>query len=131
VIPIWVNFGGSFNKRCWSILLSFDIFTAFCYMYFCGHWVYFYRFGMLYQEKSGTSNANRSQEDEFSTVQKNVTFIHTYVPTYAILVSRNSLLTDALLLEYQSTAGLPDFSCCNTPKWENIYQITTEYTKWR
>jgi hypothetical protein len=24
-------------------------------------------------------------------------------------------------------SGLPDFSWCNIPKWENIYQRTTEY----
>jgi hypothetical protein len=29
------------------------------------------------------------------------------------------------------TPRLPDFSFFNIPKWENIYQITTKYTKWR
>jgi hypothetical protein len=32
-IPTWVNFGGSTNGRCWSILLPFDI--------LCNHLVYF------------------------------------------------------------------------------------------
>jgi hypothetical protein len=27
--------------------------------------------------------------------------------------------------------GLPDFSQRNVPKWENLYIITTKYTKWR
>jgi hypothetical protein len=27
--------------------------------------------------------------------------------------------------------GLPDFPWCNLPNWENIYQITTKYTKQR
>jgi hypothetical protein len=32
-IPIWVNFGGSCNGRCWSILWPFGLFY--------GHWVNF------------------------------------------------------------------------------------------
>jgi hypothetical protein len=32
---------------------------------------------------------------------------------------------------YFCSPGLPDFSCCNMPKWENMYQITTRYAKWR
>jgi hypothetical protein len=51
-IPIWVNFGGSCNGRCWYILRQFGL--------FCGHlvrfmviWYVFSRFGMLYREKSG------------------------------------------------------------------------------
>jgi hypothetical protein len=59
-IPLWVNFDGSRNGRCWcmyfmaiwSVVRTIDI--------FCGHLVYFtviwytyYRLGMLYQDKSG------------------------------------------------------------------------------
>jgi hypothetical protein len=44
-IPIWVNFGGPCNGRCWYILWRFGIFFPF--------WYIFTRFGMLYQDKSG------------------------------------------------------------------------------
>jgi hypothetical protein len=58
-IPIWVNFGGSCNGRCWYILWPFGMFygillyfTAIWYTLwpfgiFYGHWVYFHRFGMF------------------------------------------------------------------------------------
>jgi hypothetical protein len=60
-IPIWVNFGGSCNGRCWylycmdvwSIFWNFsDIFNVHL-VYFVVIWYIFPRFGMLYQEKSG------------------------------------------------------------------------------
>jgi hypothetical protein len=51
-IQIWVNFGVSYNGRCWYILGTFGI--------FCGNlvnsvpiWYIFPRFGMLRQVKSG------------------------------------------------------------------------------
>jgi hypothetical protein len=63
-IPIWVNFGGSCNERCWYILWLFGIFYG-QLVYFVAIWyilwpyrtssgylVYFIRFGMLYK-KSG------------------------------------------------------------------------------
>jgi hypothetical protein len=52
-IQIWVNFGGSFNRRCWYILWPFGIFQdhivylmaiwyiSRSYSKFCGHLVYF------------------------------------------------------------------------------------------
>jgi hypothetical protein len=51
-IAIWVNFGGSFNGRCLSILWPFDIFYAHL-VYFDEIWYIFPRLGILYQEKSG------------------------------------------------------------------------------
>jgi hypothetical protein len=57
-IPIWVNIEGSCNGRCWFILWYLVYFTALLCI-FCGNLVYFvviwyiFRFGMLYQEKSG------------------------------------------------------------------------------
>jgi hypothetical protein len=57
-IPIWVNFGGSCNGRCWYIIWPFGLFYG-CLVclwpfdIFYGYLVYFSRYGMLYQEKSG------------------------------------------------------------------------------
>jgi hypothetical protein len=57
-IPFWVIFGRSCNVRYLYILWTFDIFYAqlvniIALCLFCGHLVYFSRFGMLYQEKYG------------------------------------------------------------------------------
>jgi hypothetical protein len=52
-IPIWLNFGRSCNGRCWSILWPFGIGILRPFGIFYGYLVYFPRFGMLYQEKSG------------------------------------------------------------------------------
>jgi hypothetical protein len=64
---IWVNFEGSCNGRCWYqyFMAIWYIFPVLVYL-FCGHLVYFSRFGvfyghlvffpvfgMLYKEKSG------------------------------------------------------------------------------
>jgi hypothetical protein len=60
-IPIWVNFGGSCNGRCWhvygywvhfTVLRSFVIFYGHL-VYFVVIWYIFPRFGSLNQEKSG------------------------------------------------------------------------------
>jgi hypothetical protein len=58
-MPIWVNFGGSCDGRCWYVLWPFGLFyshlaclTGF-FGIFYGNLVYFPRFGKLYQEKSG------------------------------------------------------------------------------
>jgi hypothetical protein len=48
-IPIWVNFGGSFNNGSFVAIRS--IFPPFGI--FCGHLEYFPRFGKLHKEKSG------------------------------------------------------------------------------
>jgi hypothetical protein len=53
-IPIWVNFGGSCNGRCWFIFWPFGLFynyrvyfvAIFGIMY--GHLVYFCHFGIMY-----------------------------------------------------------------------------------
>jgi hypothetical protein len=42
---IWVNFAGHCNGTCWYIMGPFGIFY--------GNLAYNFRFGMLYQEKSG------------------------------------------------------------------------------
>jgi hypothetical protein len=44
-IQIWVKFGGSCTGRCWFILWTLGIVR--------GNLVYFSRFGILYEEKSG------------------------------------------------------------------------------
>jgi hypothetical protein len=49
-IPIWVNFGGSCNGRCWYILMAiWSILGPFGI--FCGHLVYF---PVLYKENLAT-----------------------------------------------------------------------------
>jgi hypothetical protein len=52
-IPIWANFGVSCNGRCWHILWTFGLFYW--------HMVYFSRFGMLCQEKSGNPDFGDGQ----------------------------------------------------------------------
>jgi hypothetical protein len=57
-IQIWVNFGESCNGSCWYILWTLGPFYGLCYI-LCtfgivhGTLVYFSRFGILYEEKSG------------------------------------------------------------------------------
>jgi hypothetical protein len=59
----WVNFGRSCNGRykciSWYILRPFDIFCS-----FCGHLVYFSRFGMLYQEKCGKPGHHHQHDNK-------------------------------------------------------------------
>jgi hypothetical protein len=54
-IPIGVNFGVLVNfTAIGSILLPFRLFNGHLVSMFCGHFgIYFSRFGMLEQEKSG------------------------------------------------------------------------------
>jgi hypothetical protein len=58
-IPLWVNFGGSYNGRCWCILWLFGLFSSFWYILwpFGIFLVIWYipppRFGMFCKEKSG------------------------------------------------------------------------------
>jgi hypothetical protein len=57
-IPMWVNFGGPYNKKCWYILWSIGIFCRpFGIFWPFGSivviWYIFPHFGILYQEKSG------------------------------------------------------------------------------
>jgi hypothetical protein len=68
---IWVKFGGSCNVKCWYILYIFDLFYAHLMLfyvhlvYFVVIWYMFPRFGILYQEKSGTPGSHcRSGENE-------------------------------------------------------------------
>jgi hypothetical protein len=52
---IWVNFGGSWNESVDLLCCHFRIFRS-SVVYFMAIWyiwVYFYPFGMFYQEKSG------------------------------------------------------------------------------
>jgi hypothetical protein len=54
-IPIWINFGGSYNWRCWYILWPLGLFYG-RLVFLCHLWwfvTYFSHFGMLYREKSG------------------------------------------------------------------------------
>jgi hypothetical protein len=55
-IQIWVNFGGSWNGRCWYILWTLGPFYGFCYILWKfgivrGNLVYLSHFGILYEEK--------------------------------------------------------------------------------
>jgi hypothetical protein len=56
-ILIWVNFGRSFNRRCWYFLWPIfwpnGIHKLRPYGTFCGNLLYNSCFGMLYREKSG------------------------------------------------------------------------------
>jgi hypothetical protein len=61
--PIWVNFGGSGKGRCQYILQSFGLLCGHL-VYFMGFWFIcwlfgiFFRFGMLYKEKSGNPDCS-------------------------------------------------------------------------
>jgi hypothetical protein len=44
-IPIWVNFGGSCNGRCWYILWPFDLFYS-RLVYFAAIWYIWYKIGI-------------------------------------------------------------------------------------
>jgi hypothetical protein len=74
-IPIWENFGVSCNRRGWCILRTLDIFYGhwYCLWAFgivCGNLVYFFRFGMLYQEKSGSpADEDTSSFSELSSAE--------------------------------------------------------------
>jgi hypothetical protein len=46
-IPIWVNFGGSCNGRCWYILWPFSLFNCHFAHIFRGHLVYFMVIGIF------------------------------------------------------------------------------------
>jgi hypothetical protein len=66
-IPILVKFGGSFNGKCWSILWPFGLFYS--HLVYCmAIWYIFFRFGVLYQEKSGNpaSEGRRELEKKLS-----------------------------------------------------------------
>jgi hypothetical protein len=57
-IPIWVYFGRPLNEKCWYILWQFaivygNVYLACLFGIFCCQSVYFSRFGMFYQGKSG------------------------------------------------------------------------------
>jgi hypothetical protein len=67
----WVNFGGSCNGRCWYIDDHFVHFTVIWYILwpfgiFYVFLVYFFHFGMMYQEKSG--NPSLDQGDQFGRI---------------------------------------------------------------
>jgi hypothetical protein len=53
-MQIWVNLGGSCKESCWLNLWTFFIFYS--------HLVYFSRFGMLFQEKSGSPAHERKMK---------------------------------------------------------------------
>jgi hypothetical protein len=55
-IQIWVNFGGSWNGRCWYVLWTLRPFYSLLLyfmdiLYSLFNLLYIYRFGILYQEK--------------------------------------------------------------------------------
>jgi hypothetical protein len=78
-IPIGVNLGGSCNGICWYILCPFGLF--YCHLvYFAAIWyslwyfgIYFPRFGMLHQEKSGNPGEKFIPSD--STLGNNFKFL--------------------------------------------------------
>jgi hypothetical protein len=46
-IPIWVNFGGSSNGRCWNILWSSGLFYGYL-VYFTAIWYILWPFGIFF-----------------------------------------------------------------------------------
>jgi hypothetical protein len=84
-IPIWVNFGGSFNGNCWHSLWTWSTdSTAIGYILwtfgiFCGNLVYFCRFGIRNAEKSGNpANVDPvAFEEPWWKNSPNLTFVHT------------------------------------------------------
>jgi hypothetical protein len=44
-------------------------------------------------------------------------------------ISSPPRIESLLEMNKKKTAGLPDFSPCNIPKREEIYRVTTKYTK--
>jgi hypothetical protein len=62
-IPIWVYFGGSWNRKCCYIFWSFGIFYdhwvyIMAFAHFIVIWYIFTSFGISYQEKSGNPDLN-------------------------------------------------------------------------
>jgi hypothetical protein len=98
-IPIWVNFGGSCNRRCWYILWPFGL--LYCNLvYFAVIWyTYFPRFCMLYQEKSGNPAST----------------VHLYLhmcsnPYQEKVVGRNVFFEQSLFSKYFTrTQEIPDY----------------------
>jgi hypothetical protein len=75
-ILIWVNFGGTCNRRFWSILRPFGLFYGHL-IYFMVIWYIFSHFGMLCQEKSGNPALypnTHSFKSELATVTQQ--FLH-------------------------------------------------------
>jgi hypothetical protein len=67
-IPIWVNFGGSFNGKCWYFYDHLEYFTAIWYILWqfvivCGNLVYFSRFGMFGPRKIWQPCCNSRSSD--------------------------------------------------------------------
>jgi hypothetical protein len=81
-LPIWVNFRGSWTRKCWYILWPIGIyfgtlvnFIGICK--FSGNLIYFFCFGTFFQEKSGNPglaltpmNASIYYRDQSSTFQQ-------------------------------------------------------------
>jgi hypothetical protein len=69
-IAIWVNFGGSCNERYWHVLWPFGLFYGrFVYLVDVGYLVFFPRFGMLYQEKSGNPGQHLNENHDLRPKQ--------------------------------------------------------------
>jgi hypothetical protein len=71
-IPIWFNFGGSRNRKSYDHLVYFTAIGNILRPFglFCGHLVYFPRFGMLYHEKSGNPDRNSAFSCYITRAQK-------------------------------------------------------------
>jgi hypothetical protein len=84
-IPIWVNFVGPQNGKCWYILCSLGV--VYSHLVYFGNvvvlWYIFPRFGILCQEKSGNPDSHRQC---FHTIVENECFENhwyvwcTYIP---------------------------------------------------
>jgi hypothetical protein len=76
--------------------------------------------GQLILGRLGNKNNNR--EHEFGPLSSHL---------------NTKMVPDAASLELEASAashrntGLPDLSSSDISKWENMYQITTRYAKWR
>jgi hypothetical protein len=86
----------------WSILWTFGI--------FCGNLVYIYRFGMLYQEKSGNP-AHRATRKSAPPLASPPTWKKAATPGNA--KDSNGFIHSVAISRQQATAGWPD--------WEKIF----------
>jgi hypothetical protein len=70
-IPMWVNFGGACNGRCWYIFWTIYIWPFGVFygnlVYFVVIWYIFLRFGVLYREKSGNPETKRGNARPFKS----------------------------------------------------------------
>jgi hypothetical protein len=109
----------------WYILWHFGI--------FCGHLVYYPRFGILSHEKFGNPDVVPHVGvyllKHGSILQSSMS---TSFPKHIGVSEKNKyfLSSNGYEQEQAFAPGLPDFSWFKIPKRGKLYQISTKYTKW-